>query len=124
MKLDGRSATLDVNNRLVHLRRPLLQILPVRPPAWSVVPRPVNGPGPDHHYGVCPNCCDRARLEPGARALRCGRCRGMFAIMWSDASWRAFEVSSDTLDERLLARVRAAMLHVLAEALPRQPAVD
>lgn len=116
VKLDGRTATLNVNNRLLQFRRPVLQILPLRPPAWSVVPRPPSDSGPGDRYGVCPSCCDRARLEPGARVMRCRRCRGKFAIMWSDASWRAFEVSTDPLDERRLARARAAALRALAEA--------
>lgn len=114
--LDGRTATLDVNSRLLAFRRPLLQILPIRPPAWSVVPRGVNGSGPGHRYGVCPSCSDRARLEPEARAMRCRRCRGMFAVVWSDAAWRAFEIASETPDQRLLARARATALRVLAQA--------
>lgn len=114
--LDGRTATLDVNTRLIRFRRPLLQILPLRPPAWSVVAHALNDSAPGDRYGVCPSCCDRALLEPGARAVRCGRCGGNFAVMWSDAFWRAFEISSDTPDERFLARVRAAALQILAEA--------
>lgn len=116
LELDGRAATLDVNSRLLRFRRPLLQILPIRPPAWSVVAA-LNDAAPGDRYGVCPSCCDRARLEPGARAMRCRRCGGRFAVLWSDAAWRAFEISSDAPDERLLARVRAAALRVLAEAL-------
>lgn len=118
VELDARSVTLDVNRRLLQFRRPLLQILPLRPPAWSVVPRAVNDSGPGIRYGVCPRCCDRARLEPEARAMRCRRCRGNFAVIWGDAAWRAFEISHNAPlpDERLLARVRTAALRMLEAA--------
>jgi hypothetical protein len=116
VELDGRQVTLEVNQRRLTVSRPLLQVLPLRPPAWSVVPRPPNDPRPGDRYGVCPNCCDRAPLDAGARVLRCRRCRAKSAIMWSDAPWRALEVSTDTPDERVLARARAVALQALATA--------
>ncbi|MGH8723192.1 MAG: hypothetical protein ACREU4_14480, partial [Burkholderiales bacterium] len=82
-----------------------------------VVPRALNDSAPgDYRYAVCPSCCARARLEPGTRVMRCRPCGGTFAVVWSDASWRAFEISSEEPDERTLARVRAAALQILAEA--------
>lgn len=117
VELDGRHVVLEVNRRFLKVSRALLQVLPIRPPTWSVVPRPPNNSqAPGDKYGVCPNCCDRARLDAGAQVMRCRRCRSTFAIVWSDASWRALEVSTDTPDESALAKARAAALEALAAA--------
>lgn len=125
VELDGRQAVLDVNRRLLTLSRALLQILPVRPPTWSVVMRPPNDSlAPGDKYGVCPSCCDRSRLDAGARVMRCRQCRGTFAIMWSDAPWRALEVSADRPDERVLVRARAVALEALATAFRLRSAPD
>ncbi len=117
VELDGRDVVLEVNRRLLKFSRALLQVLPIRPPTWSVVPRPPNNSlAPGDKYGVCPNCCDRARLDAGARILRCRRCRSTFAVMWSDEPWRALEVSADRPDEDALVKARAAALEALATA--------
>jgi hypothetical protein len=36
--------------------------------------------------------------------------------MWSDAPWRALEVSTDLPDERMVARARTVALQALAKA--------
>jgi hypothetical protein len=117
VRLNGRQAVLDVNRQLLPLSRAMLQVLPIRPPAWSVVPTPPNSAFiTADRYGVCPNCADRARLDKGAEVMRCRRCRSVFAIAWSDAAWRALEVKSGAPDEAVLARARAAALEALTRA--------
>lgn len=117
VEFDGRQAVLDVNRRLFKCSRALLQVLPIRPPIWSVVPSPPNNTlAPRGQYGVCPNCADRARLEGGAEVMRCRRCRSRFAIAWSDAFWRSLEVSSDAPDQAALKKARAAALQALNRA--------
>lgn len=118
VRLEGRDVVLEVNRRFLKVSRGMLQVLPIRPPMWSVVPRPLNDClAPGDRYGVCPNCCDRVRLEADARVMRCPRCRSTFAIVWSDAAWRALEVPTGTPDKGALAKARAAALAALATAL-------
>jgi len=59
----------------------------------------------------------RQRLDEGAGVMRCRRCRGTFAIGWSDAMWRPFEVRAGSPAERALAKARAAALEALTSAL-------
>lgn len=114
VEFDGAHAVLDVNRRFVKVSRALLQVLPIRPPTWSVVPSPPNSSlVPANQYGVCPGCADRARLDKGAQVMRCRRCRSRFAIAWSDAFWRTVEVSADKPDDAALTRARGVALRAL-----------
>lgn len=80
-------AVLDVNQHAVTVPITALQILPVRPEAWSVVPRPpdaVNLPTSwGNKYAVCPSCSARAPLGHATTSMRCTRCGGEFEIAWS-----------------------------------------
>lgn len=117
VELGDLHVVLDVNGRLLIFGRGLVQVLPIRPPIWSVVLRPPNNSlAPGDRYGVCPNCSDRARLDGSARVMRCRQCRSVFAIAWSDAPWRALEVTKGVPDEATLARARTAALRELARA--------
>lgn len=86
---------LEVNGEPVSVPRALLLVLPFRPTLWSVVPRlkraPQPPPGWGATYGVCPRCSARAQLERHAVEAWCPRCRGLFAIAWTDSRWCAFE---------------------------------
>ena len=57
-------AYLDVNHRLLHIPRAFVQVLPLRPPLWSIVagPRSGDGAGAPRVYGVCPSCCSRTPI--------------------------------------------------------------
>lgn len=119
-ELGPADVLLEVNHRMLRVPRAMMQVLPLRPPVWSVVPRP---PGADlapgrlgGHYAVCPRCCDRAPVRPGAVSMRCPGCGAAFAIAWSDAHWRAFEVLADRPEPGALARARATALRALAVA--------
>jgi hypothetical protein len=81
-------AVLDVNQQHLSVARSYLQIVPVRPQRWSVVPRPPNAirlPASwGSRYAVCPNCQDRAPLPGHPTELQCMRCTGVFAVAWDD----------------------------------------
>jgi hypothetical protein len=124
VQLTAGDAVLDVNQRLLHFPRTSLQILPLRPPMWSLVRRRPDGAPPaaaELRYAVCPSCCDRSPLRDSAPTMRCPRCGAVFAIAWSDSPWRAFEVLSDQPEEGALARARAAALRALATAFGLRP---
>ena len=109
-------AFVDVNRRLLHIPRGFVQILPLRPPLWSVVPGPGDAAGSERAYGVCPSCSARARQPGSAPTMRCPRCGAVFAVAWSDSHWRAFEVRSRRPAPATLARARASALRALATA--------
>jgi hypothetical protein len=118
VRLNADRAVLEVNRQHIPFARGMLQVLPIRPPTWSVVPKPPNSTYVSGtRYGVCPSCSDRQRLDEGAVVMRCRRCRGTFAIGWSDAMWRPFEVRAGSPAERALAKARAAALEALKSAL-------
>jgi hypothetical protein len=124
VELTPVEAVLDVNQRLLRFARTSLQILPLRPPTWSLVRRrPDEAPldAAEPRYAVCPNCCARSPLHHSAPTLRCPRCGGVFAIAWSDSPWRAFEVLSGAPPRRALARARATALRALAAAFGLRP---
>src|SRR5205823_6261765 len=75
VELTPVEAIVDVNHRLLHIPRAFVQVLPLQPPAWTVVPGPDVGgaAGAGRKYGVCPSCCARARLDGPAPAMRCPR---------------------------------------------------
>jgi ribosomal protein L37AE/L43A len=113
-------AILEVNNHLLHIPRAWVQILPLRPPLWSVVEgsRDATGQeaGTQATYGVCPNCAARAALHRTAATWRCQRCGTVSTIGWSDSDWRPFEVRMQRPTARTLARARAHALRALATA--------
>src|SRR5690242_17409045 len=98
LELGALDAVLDVNHRLLRVPRTSLQILPLRPPLWSLVRRrPDEAPvaDTDARYAVCPSCCARSPVRGSAPTMRCTGCGSVFAIAWSDSPWRAFEVLPD-----------------------------
>lgn len=88
VRLTAVEAVLDVAGRPTTVPRPSLQIVPTAPTRWAVVPRPPNAKqlplAWGSRYAVCPNCRERARLEPKATAMRCPKCNGFFDIGWDD----------------------------------------
>jgi hypothetical protein len=88
MRLTPQQAVLDVNSRPVGISRSQLQLRPVHPGVWSVVPRPRNSGalplswGP--RYVVCPSCRGRARLAGRTASMRCPKCGGVFEIGWGE----------------------------------------
>jgi hypothetical protein len=90
VRLTPVEAVLDVNGRPIAVPRPSLQIVPAPPSRWTVVPRPPGAGGRlpltwGPHYGVCPNCRERARLEGRPSSMRCPKCNGHFDIGWDDS---------------------------------------
>lgn len=119
VELTPAEAVLDVNQRLLRCPRSFLQILPLRPPMWSLVRRRPEDADPaatGQRYAVCPNCCDRRPVRDSAPTMRCPHCGSVFAIAWSDSSWRAFEVLSERPGDGVVARARAEALRALAAA--------
>lgn len=116
-------AMVEVNHRLLHIPRDFVEILPLRPPVWSVLPVLDNrGEAIDGRWvGVCPGCCARAPLQESESTLRCPRCGAVFAVAWSDAEWRGLEVLSDATTPGTLARARARALRALAIAFGLNP---
>lgn len=119
VRLNADKAVLEVNRQHLPFSRGMLQVLPIRPPTWSVVPTPPKSTYMrGTRYGVCPSCTDRQRLDEGATVMRCRRCRGTFAIAWSDGMWRSFEVvwGDGAPPGDVLAKARAAAVEALQSA--------
>jgi len=120
VELTPEETVLEVNRRLLRVPRTFVQILPLRPPLWSLVRRRPDDAAPaaeeDGKYAVCPNCCERSPLIDSGPTLRCRRCGAVSAIGWSDSPWRAFEVLPGRPVPSALARARAAALRALAAA--------
>ncbi len=119
VELTPEETVLEVNSRLLRIPRKFLQILPLRPPMWSLVRRRPDDAAPtaeDGKYAVCPSCCERSPLIDSAPTLRCRRCGAVYAVAWSDSPWRAFEVLPGRPVPGALARARAAALRALAAA--------
>ena len=113
VELTDTEAVLAVNHQSLRVPRASVQILPLRPPLWSLVIR-----RPDNfRYAVCPRCSGRRAMLDASTTLRCTRCGGVFAVGWSDSHWRALEVLPDrTPAFGILERARVAALHILATA--------
>src|SRR5256885_8395986 len=91
VELTPVEAIVDVNHRLLHIPRAFVQVLPLRPPTWTVVPGPDAGAAhadAGRKYGVGPSCCARARLDGPPPAMRGARCGALAAVPWSDPGWR------------------------------------
>ena len=88
LELGALEATIEVNRKPLTVLRAVLEINPRPPLRWSVVPRPKGARRAaadlGHEYGVCPYCRTRAPLKARARELTCPRCKGTFAIAWSE----------------------------------------
>jgi len=116
-RLTPLEAVLEVNQRPVRVPRPFLQVLPLRPRMWSVVPRPRDAVTlPDSwgpRYAVCPDCSARAALRGPSGGMPCPACGSVFPIAWSDSPWRVFEVLSDRPALTAMAKVRDAALRLL-----------
>ena len=117
LQLTPGEALLDVNGRPLSVPRPFLQVLPIRPRLWSVVPRPRGAVAPPSswgpRYGVCPRCAARAPLLDRAVSMRCPACGFAFVIGWSDSHWRVFELLSSSPAVRALAKARDAASRLL-----------
>ncbi len=116
LQLSTAEAVLEVHGQPLSVPRPFLQVLPVRPRMWSVVPRLRGGASPPadwgSRYGVCPRCSARAALPEQAVSMRCPACKQAFVIAWSDSHWRVFELLSDTPAARAILRARDAALRL------------
>src|SRR5947208_5940074 len=124
VELTPGETVLEVNSRLLRVPRAFLQILPLRPPMWSLVRRRPDDAAPaaeDGKYAVCPSCCERSPVVDSASTLRCRRCGAVSAIAWSDSPWRAFEVLPGRPAAGALARARAVALRALATAFGLRP---
>src|SRR5207247_9667685 len=88
LRLTPEEVVLEVNEQPVRVERSALQIVPLRPQNWAVVPRPrdsVDMPmGWGSRYAVCPGCCHRQYLSGQPTELSCDKCGGVFAIAWDD----------------------------------------
>jgi hypothetical protein len=127
VELTPGETVLEVNSRLLRVPRAFLQILPLRPPMWSLVRRRPDDAAPaapaaeDPKYAVCPSCCERRPVVDSSPTLRCQRCGAVFVIAWSDSLWRAFEVLPGRPATGALARARAVALRALATAFGFRP---
>src|SRR5205823_4230467 len=66
VELTPVEAIVDVNHRLLHIPRAFVQVLPLRPPTWTVVPGPdVGAAGP------------RPRIESARRGVRIASVAGL-----------------------------------------------
>src|SRR5256712_10233498 len=98
VQLTDADAILDVNGRPLSVPRAFLQVLPIRPRMWSVVPRlrgavtPPASWGP--RYGVGPRCRARAPLHQGSAPMRCPPCALALVIWWSDSHLRGVALHS------------------------------
>jgi hypothetical protein len=88
IRLGAVDAVLDVNRQQVSVTRALLQIVPVPPSRWSVVPAPRNArrfpTSWGERYGVCPACRGRSPLEGHPTTMRCTRCNGLYEVAWNE----------------------------------------
>src|SRR6266699_3120420 len=78
VELTPEETVLEVNSRLLRIPRKFLQILPLRPPMWSLVRRRPDDAPPaaaeDGKYAVCPSCCRVGRYPERWRAPARSRC--------------------------------------------------
>lgn len=88
VKLTPDAAVLDIGRGFLTVARSSLQIVPLRPLRWSIVPRPQNAvripPTWGSRYAVCPNCSQRTSLGGQPTELQCPKCNGVFAVAWHD----------------------------------------
>jgi len=79
---DPSTVTLDVNGTPFVVDRDCVSLAPERPQAWSVVREGEANPYFGGMYGVCPNCVERANLEPGRPDLTCPSCGNTYPVRW------------------------------------------
>jgi len=86
LRLTPEAAILEVGPRSLSIPRDLLQIIPFRPRAWSVVSRPYDAidlpMAWGSRYAVCPLCRHRMPVRREQRLLRCARCGETLPITW------------------------------------------
>src|SRR3989454_9457763 len=92
LQLSTAEAVLEVHGQPLSVPRPFLQVLPVRPRMWSVVPRLRGGASPPadwgSRYGVCPRCSAPAAPPEQTVRLRCPARKKAFVIAWSGSPRR------------------------------------
>ena len=88
VRVTEEAAVIQIGQRSVSVPRDSVQIVPIRPQRWSVVPRPsdsINMPMSwGSKYAVCSSCGDRAPLKGQPQEMRCGHCGGVFPVAWDD----------------------------------------
>ena len=91
LRLTPQEAVIEVNREPVAVPREYVQMLPMRPSLWSVVPLPADAFDVPlawgSRYAVCPNCSERAPLAEDAPRMQCPQCRRVYEISMSDAEW-------------------------------------
>lgn len=84
VRLTPEAAWLDVVHRTLSVPRECLEIVTVRPDAWSVVSRPYDAVDLPvkwgSRYAVCPRCSRREALPERALEMLCSGCRKVFRI--------------------------------------------
>lgn len=124
LSLTAVEAVLEVSGRPLSVPRPLLQVLPIRPRMWSVVPRLRGAVTPPAswgaRYGVCPRCAARAPLHERQATMRCPSCSFAFLIAWSDSHWRVFELLSGSPAARAVAKARDAARRLWNRSAPER----
>src|SRR3989442_11596279 len=94
VQLTDAEAILDVNGRPLSVPRAFLQVLPIRPRMWSVVPRlrgavtPPASWGP--RYGVGPPCCAPAPLHQSSATMPRPPCGFAFVVWGAGSHWPVF----------------------------------
>lgn len=88
VRLTRDRAVLDDTREHVPVARRLIQTVFMAPRRWTVVPLPrdaANVPADwGNRYAVCPACYARAPIHDFSPALRCPKCRSVFAIAWDE----------------------------------------
>lgn len=83
-RLTPEAVIVEINQRVLNIPRSCLQIVPVRPRQWSVVPRPYDAIelplSWGSRYAVCPECRQRAAAVGPAGGMECPGCHGVFPI--------------------------------------------
>ena len=91
LRLTPDAAILEVGQRSVSVPRSLVQIVPVRPKRWSVVPRPYDAVDLPlkwgSRYAVCPACRARMPLQSGQPDLNCDHCGRRFPVAWDEQAF-------------------------------------
>src|SRR5207247_6352054 len=78
VRVTAEEAVIQIGERSLSIQRDSVQIVPVRPQRWSVVPRPsdsINMPMSwGSKYAVCSACGAGAPPKGQPQDMQCGRC--------------------------------------------------